>query len=270
MNAKRRMKEKSLIVLLVAVGQANSQTPPIAPRKFEVASIKPSNSTDRRPFFDMTHVLSGGQFSASNVTVKRLIQLAYRIKDFQISGGPGWAGSDLFDIAAKPDGPAKPEEFQSMLQSLLAERFALLVRRETREMPVYALVIGKNGPKLKESVAGSGPRMTKIRRGLIAAEGTTMAALSGNLSTLLSRTVADKTGLTGQYDLRIEWTPDENQTAMLAAEGVPETTNDTPPPDAFGPSLVTALQEQLGLSLESQRGAIKLLVLERIQRPTPN
>ena len=116
--------------------------------QFEVASVKPSTSTDRRPL-----IKSGtpGKFTAANVTVKMLIQYAYGIKLLQIAGGPDWIGSDLFDVNAKPEGSADMDHVMPMLQSLLAERFHLVIRRDTKEMPVYALVVAKDGPKFKES-----------------------------------------------------------------------------------------------------------------------
>ena len=150
-------------VLLAAAGSAamvapiaiGSLTAPVSRAQstggraqFEVASIKPSNSADRRPLFDLQ---PGGRLTVANFTVKRLIQFAYDIKQFQIAGGPGWTESDRFDIAAKADGPTKPNQLQLMLQSLLAERFELVIGRDTKEMPVYALVVAKNGPKFKEA-----------------------------------------------------------------------------------------------------------------------
>lgn len=254
--------------------------------KFEAASIKPSNSADRRPLFNMFNIQSGGQFTAANVTVSRLIQLAYGIKDFQISGGPGWIGSDLFDIAAKPEGPTKPEQFQLMLQSLLAERFRLAIRHETREMPVYALVVAKNGPKFKDAhesdpnidelkgrtdlpVGGGRVRVNIIRRGRLIAQGSNMTGLAGQLSNFLGRPVTDKTGLTGTYDLKLEWAPDDNQVANFQAIGIPEGFG-APPPDWPGPTLFTALEEQLGLKLDSQKGRAEVFVIERAEKPSEN
>jgi bla regulator protein BlaR1 len=257
------------IVLVIVAGSARSQTGAAGARKFEVATVKPSNSSDTRPLFNMSTILSGGQFTAKNATVRRLIEIAYGTKSFQISGGPGWIGSELFDIAAKPDGQSTMDEFRSMLQSLLSERFGLIMGRETKGMPVYALVVRTTGSKLTEA-NGSGPNITRIRRGLIAAQGITAPGLCDTLSGIVGRTVIDKTNLKAKYDLRLEWTPDENETAMLAAMGVPETTSDTPARDPFGPSLFTALQDQLGLALQSQKGSVELLIIERIERPVAN
>src|SRR5262249_46460738 len=146
---------------------------------------------DPRAFFNFR----GDQLIANNVTLKRLIQAAYNVRDFQISGGPGWIGSDLFDVAAKTESPVKPEQAGPMLQALLADRFQLTVRRETKEMPVYALTVAKNGPKFKdaretdpnipelakgpEMPAGSArPRISIVRRGLLTTQGSDMATVA--------------------------------------------------------------------------------------------
>jgi uncharacterized protein (TIGR03435 family) len=259
---------------------ACAQTEP----KFEVASIKPSNSADRRLTFI---VQPGGRMAIANFTVKKLIQEAYGIKDFQISGGPGWIGSDFFDISAKPEiATTNFDQIKLMLQSLLAERFQLVMRRDTREMPVYALVVDKNGPKFKEAsesdpnivdlgqrpdlkAGGGRPRFTIIRRGRLTAQGTTMTTVADDLSNFLGRVVVDKTALTSSYDVKLEWQPDENQVAMFQAMGVPEGFG-APPPDGHGPSLFAALQEQLGLKLESQKGPVEIFTIERIEQPSEN
>jgi uncharacterized protein (TIGR03435 family) len=217
--------------------------------------------------------------------VKRLITVAYRIKHFQISGGPKWIDTDFFDIQATPTGPlAKADQFQAMLQALLAERFHLVIRRETREMPIYALVAAKGRPKLTEASdsdpaiieipglpegAPRRPPITRIRRGLLIAQGIEMAAFVDTLSNFLGRAVLNRTGLTGRYDVKLQWTTDENQVAMFEAMGVPDGFG-APPADPLGPSLFTALQEQLGLRLEAQKGSVEMLVIERVEKPSEN
>jgi bla regulator protein blaR1 len=250
---------------LLAASIAGAQAQP----KFEVASIKPSNSADRRRLFD---VQPGGRITVANFTVKRLIQQAYGIKDFQISGGPGWMGADPFDISTKPEiATTNFDQIKLMLQSLLAERFQLVVRRDTKEVPVYTLVVDKNGPKFKEATEAdpNKPRVTIIRRGRLTAQGTDMRIFAGVLSGFLGRVVVDKTGLTGSYDVKLEWVPDENQVAMFQTMGVPEGFG-APAPDWHGPSLFAALPEQLGLKLESQKGPVEIFTIERIERPSEN
>jgi bla regulator protein BlaR1 len=274
------------IAIPIAIGFVNApvsraQSTETGPR-FEVASIKPSNSADRRPLFRM----EPGGLAAANATVKRLIELAYHIKLFQISGGPGWIDSELFDIAAKAERSADMSQFDQMLRALLADRFRLVIRRDNKDMPVYALVAGKTGPKFKESresdpnIIDLGGRpnpaappgrlaVTKIRRGLLVAQETTIAWFASQLSEFLARPVVDKTGLTGKYDLKLEWQPDENQVAMFQAMQVPEGFG-APPADPAGPSLFAALQEQLGLKLESEKGPVEIFNIERIERPSAN
>jgi uncharacterized protein (TIGR03435 family) len=249
--------------------------------KFEVASIRPSKSADGRT------VLGGdaGRLTANNVTVKKLIENAYGIKDFQISGGPSWAGSDLFDISAKSESSMKPEDLWLMIQALLADRFKLVVRRETKEMPVYALLVAKNGPKFRDAKEsdpnivdlggrsdlppGVRPRFMIVRRGRFTGQGIDMETLAWRLTGFLGRTVLDKTGLKAQYDLKFEWVPDENQIAMFQAMGVPEG-NGAPPADWQGPSLFTALEEQLGLKLDSQKGPVEMFVIDHVEKPSDN
>lgn len=268
--------------LVLAASIACAQPQP----SFEVASVKPSNSADRRPLFNMFNIASGGQFTASNVTVRSLIRLAYNTKDFQISGGPTWVASDLFDIAAKPPGATTSDQFAAMLQSLLADRFHMAIRRETKEMPVYALVVAKNGPKFKDAQesdpdipqlkgrtdlpgGGGRRRVNIIRRGRLTTQGANMPGLAAQLANVVGRTVVDRTGLTGIYDLMLEWAPDENQVANFQAIGVPEGFG-APAPDWQGPTLFTALEEQLGLKLESQKGPVEMFTIERAERPSEN
>jgi uncharacterized protein (TIGR03435 family) len=278
-----------LAAFLLASGAAHAQAQPQpqTPPRFEVASVRPSTSADRRTLFNMFNLASGGQFTASNVTVKSLLRMAYGIKDFQIAGGPSWTGSDLFDVAAKPDGPVKPDQFGLMLQSLLADRFGLVVRRETKDMPVYALVVDKNGPKFKDAhesdpvipqlrdrpdlpnAGGRRAGVSIIRRGRLTTQMTNMTGLAANLANIVGRTVIDKTGLAGMYDLMLEWSPDENQVANFQSIGVPESFG-APPPDWQGPTLFTALEEQLGLKLESQKAPVEMFQIERVERPTEN
>jgi uncharacterized protein (TIGR03435 family) len=262
---------------LLAAGIISAQTPP----KFEVASIRPSNSADRRRLFNIE---PGGRLTVANFPLKRLIEIAYGIKDFQISGGPGWIGSDFFDIVAKAESSiTSRNQIQQLLQSLLAERFQLVVRRDTKEMPVYALVADKNGPKFKEAhesdpsiadlkdppgVTGR-PRFTIVRRGRLTAQGVDMKSLADDLANFLGRVVVDKTALTSSYDVKLEWQPDENQVAMFQTMGVPEGFG-APSPDEHLPPIFAALQEQLGLKLESQKGPVEIFTIERIERPSEN
>jgi uncharacterized protein (TIGR03435 family) len=264
-----------IAAFMLAAGIALAQNPP----SFEVTSIRPNNSPDTRVLFNMQ---TPGRFSATNVTVRRLIEVAYLIKDFQLSGGPSWIGSARFDINATAEAPGADKvatgRVNLMLQALLADRFKLVAHQETKEMPIYALVAANGGPKFKEvnpdakNAANGSPRRpgaVTVRRGLLTAQEVTIAGLLDPLSNILGRLVVDRTGLTGKYDLKIEWRPDEMQVAMLSTMGVPEGFG-APPPDWPGPTLFTALEEQLGLKLTSQKGPVETLVIERIEMPSEN
>jgi uncharacterized protein (TIGR03435 family) len=153
-----------------------------------------------------------------------------------------------------------------MLQDLLADRFHLKLTREAKEMPIFALVLAKSGAKLKESTVGEDGRRMQTGRGRIEVQGIDMASLANMLSQQLGRTVVDKTGLTGNYDFKLEWTPDLGQPQGPKEIGGAETA----PPDSLGPTIFTALQEQLGLKLESTKGPVEILVIERVEKPSEN
>jgi bla regulator protein BlaR1 len=236
-----------------------------APKEFEVASIKPSDS--KGPMNRIrVEMAPGGRFTTSNVTVKLLIQQAYNVKAFQITGGPGWIDSERYDVVAKADGNVNgPAQLRPLLQKLLADRLKLTIHRDTKELPVYALVVGKNGPKFKESEAsGPGPQI-RMGRGLIDGQGMGMDMLASQLSKPLGRTVLDKTGLKGQYDIKLEFTPDDG-----SGRGPGDGPEAAAPPDTAGPSIFTALQEQLGLKLESSKGPVEIIVIDRVEKPTEN
>lgn len=276
---------KELFTLVCAVGILAAQTPAPAPQKFEVASIKPGDPNSHQVRF---MIAPGGRFECSNVTLKLLIQQAYGVRDFQIVGAPGWVSSERFNVSAKAEDGAKTdkEHLQAMLQSLLEDRFHLTIHRETKELPVYALVVGKNGPKFHEAAPPTGapdtegpatdgksapPRtpkgMMRFGRGEITAQSMDLGAFANQLAQALGRPVIDKTGLTGRYDFDLHWTPDESQSVGMGPAGP-----DSPPPssDATGPSIFTALQEQLGLKVESSKGPVEIIVIERVERPTEN
>jgi uncharacterized protein (TIGR03435 family) len=173
---------------------------------FEVASIKTSEpgSTPKGVGF-----LPGGGFRATNAPVSRLIQAAYHIEDFQLSGGPGWTESELYNIEAKPGSACTRDQTRAMLQTLLADRFKLKRRRETKELPVYTLVVAKNGPRLEELKREPTDQDGNFRwgGGRISGVGASMADLAGVLTNVTGRPVLDRTGLTGIFDLKVEWTP---------------------------------------------------------------
>jgi uncharacterized protein (TIGR03435 family) len=249
---------------------------------FEVASIKPS-APDARGTSLQFQPPNGIQ--VTNAPLRMLITFAYDIRDFQISGGPGWIGADRYDILAKgeraPGSEGVPADFRKMtdaqrttlqeqmrerVRSLLAERFQLTIHRETREAPVYALVVAKGGPKLHAvQEAADGPVGLRMGRGQLNGMAAAMPMLANVLSNQLGRPVVDKTDLKEKYDFKMEWTPDPGQGPQPpAGVEVP------PPPDLDGPSIFTALQEQLGLRLESQKGPVAMIVIDRVEKPSGN
>ncbi len=191
-----------------------------------------------------------------------MIAFAYGIRDFQVSAGPGWCASEGFDIAAKADENAAPAEMKIMLQTLLVERFQLVLRREMKETPVYELVIAKSGLKLREN--GVMPKAMIFRgKGQVEGQMASASMLASFLSNQLGRTVLDKTGLIAAYDFTLKWTPDENESG-------PKWPDTAPQPDPNGPSIFTAVQEQLGLKLEPQKRPMETLVIDRVERPSEN
>jgi uncharacterized protein (TIGR03435 family) len=233
-------------------------------KEFEAASIKPSAPGGQG--FRMQFA-EGGRVMASNVTVAILIQQAYGVREFQILGAPGWVGSDHYDITTVAEGGTKPDDLRPMMRALLADRFKLALHRGTKELPVYALVVGKGGPKFHASTGGGeGPgngRRMSIGRGQIELQHGTMAFFASELARQLGRTVIDKTELTGEYDLKMDWTPDESLAAPAGGER-------PAPAEAIGPSIFTALQEQLGLKLESTKGPVEILVIDRVEKASEN
>jgi uncharacterized protein (TIGR03435 family) len=266
---------------------------------FEVASIKPNNSGDGRV---MMGLQPGGRFTATNVPLRLLIRNAYQLQDFQIVGAPSWIASERYDIVAKAEDGAPPEtpsldrtgpnRNQLMIRALLAERFQLVAHNETRELPIYALVVargdGKLGPDLHKSEMDCnavfaaargrggmppppGPPQPgdrpscgiRIGMGNLAMGGTPLSQFANSLAMFVGRTVQDKTGLAGNYDVSLTWTPDQ---MPQRPPGAPE----LPPVDPNGPSIFTALQEQLGLKLDSQKGPVAVLVIDRVERPKEN
>jgi uncharacterized protein (TIGR03435 family) len=247
---------------------------------FEVASIRPSIAdNDLRNF-----LISPNRFRVENGTVASLIRFAYNIKsDDQLPKEPRWIGSDKFAIDAKiadaqaealksllPD--QKFEQYRLMVRSLLLDRFKLQVKRETKELPVFALVVSKGGPKptlARVSQDEPPQRMPTLgggSRGALKGGAVSMALFSEWLSgrdDIGGRVVIDQTGLTGIYDFTLDWTPDETRNAASneACEGQQ---------DATGASILTAMQEQLGLKLEPERAKVEVLVIDHVERPSEN
>jgi uncharacterized protein (TIGR03435 family) len=236
-----------LVLAVLAFGAACplfSQTQPA----FEAASVKPNTSGSGSSRSNG----SKGQTIFINVTLRQLVMRAYSIMDFQLIG-PDWMANLRFDLAFKYPGDTdkadEPDKDRRalMLQTLLAERFHLAVHRESKEMPAFALLPAKGGPKLTDGRPGGAS--TKTNRGRFEDEGVSMAGLAEQLAQQLEHPVVDKTGLPGVYNLKLEWTPDD-------ASG----------DQAPGPSIFAALQEQLGLKLQTQKSPVDIVVVDRVDR----
>ncbi|MGA3236868.1 MAG: M56 and DUF3738 domain-containing protein [Bryobacteraceae bacterium] len=240
--------------------QAQSPAAAVAPPEFEVASVKPS-APGTRGFIGAAP--GGERFTATKATLKWLIMMAYDITDRQISGGPNWLDADTYDVYAKAERPSSREQIYLMLQTLLADRFKLSLHRETRELPVYALVADKGVPKLKlhESPDSVQP-LIKGYAGGIAFQNVPLSRLAWFLSTQADRTVLDQTGIKGSYDFNLEWTLD------APAKG--HSLDSSSERDPFSASILTAVREQLGLKVESQRGPVLFLSVEHVEKPSEN
>jgi uncharacterized protein (TIGR03435 family) len=292
----------SLLVAAASVPAHTQVAAPVAPAapavaeppRFEAASVKRnaeggmlvSISTNR------------GQFQATNVPLRVLLNQALQVQGSQVLGAPDWTQTERYDVVAKmPEGVTlAPGVQQAMLRALLEDRFKLVARKETRELPIYALVVarsdGRLGPNLSvtrnDCSPGRGrgagtpaggpppppPQFTFGDRppcgvmagpGMLAAGGITMTRIAELLSANAGRIVADRTGLSGLYEFNLTFTPDQ----------IPQFPGGTPPPgmqipviDPNGPALLTAVQEQLGLKLDSTRGPVEVTVIDRIERPT--
>jgi uncharacterized protein (TIGR03435 family) len=245
---------------------------------FDTVSIKPAqNPNDGVNRSKVMISLDDGSFTARGVTLQFLVKLAYHVQDLQIEGDPaGWINTEKYDVDAKMSAAdtaafqKAPKEQsggdQGMLQALLRDHFKLALHPETRNLPVYDLVVDKSGSKLQES---NGPSMMHMERGQLTSHGTHLAFLADQLSIRLGRAVVDKTGLTGNYSFNLRWTPDASEEARLNRDGMP-----SPPaassPEVSGPPLATALQEQLGLKLEPHTDSVQVLVIDHAETPSAN
>ena len=253
---------------------ANASLP--AP-SFSSVSVKPSdpapaNAKNTRMMFD----LNDGTFVARGVTLRTLIEDAYQVQDAQISGGLDLLSKSKFDIDAKFD-PAfvaargqptsdykdSHAQVQAAMKTLLASQFKLAAHFETRNLDAYDLVSEEGGAKLQAS--GSGPKMVRLGRGDLSSSGAPLELLITQLSARLGRPIVDKTGLKGDYAFSLHWTPDPSEDEHLRQSGQP--VGPEQPAESNGPSLMTALQEQLGLKLEPKTEPVQVLVIDHAELP---
>jgi uncharacterized protein (TIGR03435 family) len=220
---------------------------------FEVASIKPSAQAGP---YRVTESIDADGIRFDNVALRLCILRAFDLKPYQLLG-PDWMDQARYVIAANTSAPAPRGKLLEMLQTLLADRFKLTFHREKREIPVYALVVAKNGPKLKEAKDDN----TEINAGAgadVEFHGVPIAMLAGTIASSLDRPVLDETGLKGNYNFTLAW-------AERRRKG---NTGEIASPDA--PSIFTALQERLGLKLEPRRAPVEMFVIDHVERPSEN
>jgi uncharacterized protein (TIGR03435 family) len=264
-----------LVGLVVAALPLAAQSD--APR-FEVASVRPILGPSASSIWNL---LPSGRFVATNSQLRSLIVNAYGVMHERLLGGPDWIDSDRFDILASAPAGTSESTMLTMLQTLLADRFKLVLRREAREMAVYSLVIAQSDGHIEKALRpvdckASRTESKAVMRKAVAppcsallmrqpgtgmvtyqSEGVDLNGLANTLSRRVGRPVINRTGLAGEFQFELSWLQD------MQAGAAPAAAND-------GPSLFTALQEQLGLKLESSRGPVEVLVIESVERPTPN
>lgn len=229
----------SIFILLAAHALAQ-------PLAFEAATIKPSKAA---PGHSGSHSRTG-MIMLDGQTLKGLICSAYRVKDFQVSGGPKWLDQDRFDVNAKAEGAANGEQLQQMLQTMLADRFQLVFHREQKIGPAYALVLVKSGLKIKPVEAAGGSN-SHGGNGELTVTGMTMADLADYLSKRVGAPVADLTETTGAFDFKLQWSTEGDKDDMQSA-------------------LFSALQSELGVKVESRKLPVDLIVVDKAEKPSEN
>jgi uncharacterized protein (TIGR03435 family) len=243
---------------------APNRMAPDANPAFEAATIKLSRPDDHR---SPTIQIQTRRLLTWNKSVMNLITYAYSINPSEVVNGPNWLDTK-YDIIAQPGGEGQPSEQQwrIMLQKLLAERFKLAYHRVKKEVSIYALTVTKNGPKLLTPSTGDPkglPNLAMSARGRFRARNATMLDFAGELQSWQDRPVVDQTGIQGRYDFSLNWTPDDFQASHFTGVPVPQDSNEVP-------DLFTAIQAQLGLRLESTKGSVDVMVIDRVERPSEN
>jgi len=273
---KRAGVSSALVLLIAAIAAPQEKR-----SEFEVASVKPNTSGN---MMVMIRPPAGGRFTATNARLKMLVALAYNVRNFEISGGPGWLDTDGFDIEAKASDPKlNLDGLRPMLQSLLEDRFQLKVRRETREVPVYAITLPKGTSKLPEAKEGGCREMSPDKppppppapgqfpptpcggffMGPNHLEGgrISMTQFANALTNILGKPVIDKTSFTGTFDVKLDFAPEGT---ALAGVRPPENS------DTSSPNIFTALQDSLGVKLESTKGPGNMLYIDHAEKPSEN
>jgi uncharacterized protein (TIGR03435 family) len=248
---------------------SRARMPADAKPEFAVATIKPSRPDAPRGGYGIRAQV----VTTTNVTVNWMIKLAYNVHADQISGAPSWVDSERYDTVGQSDPPGEPsrDQMKLMIQKLLIDRFQLKFHTEKKELPVYAMVVAKGGPKLTVS-AGDPNAFPGIgfgrEPGVISLVGRNTGlngVANGLQSNILDKPVVDRTGLTGRYDFQLRFTPDAIQLANFSGLEPPNAADLNAPPDIF-----TAFEQQLGLTLQATKAVVDVMVIDKIERPSPN
>jgi uncharacterized protein (TIGR03435 family) len=253
--------EKPIRLILFALVLARGQA-----QVFEAAAIKINSSGGPGSGISVYP----NRIKIINSTLKFCVQVAWNVKDFQVSGAAGWMDSDRYDTDAVAANSFTQDELRKMLQALLADRFGLVVHSETQDKPGYVLVPGRNGPKLPPPIDDPGVLFSRTPSGdrTLKATSVSMKRFAEALSTTLGSIVVDRTGIEGNYDVSFQWTPDPASEPRVLKSGEPAP---VAPANAIpGPSIFTVLQEKLGLRLESRKVPVEVIVIERASRPSAN
>jgi len=257
--------------------QAQQQSSAAISPKFASVSVKRNTDAGGKFYAKVMFSLDDGSFTARGITLQRLIQMAYQVQDAQISG-PEELKTEKFDVDARLD-PAALEGFRKLkseknnlddqlaLKTLLSDQFKLVLHSETANLPTSDLVIADGGSKLQESKTG---RFIHFERGELDSQGVPLQILTEQLSQILGQTVLDKTGLTGNYAFTLRWTPDAAEDARFRAAAIAAGAPAPGSPDSNGPTLGTALEQQLGLKLESHTAPVQVLVVDHFEIPSEN
>jgi len=243
---------RAFAIVPVCVSGAVYAQAPVA-SQFEVAAIRPSNADPNSSGINT----GNGRLNAVNVTLKRCIMGAYAVGPNQVLGGPDWLDSDRFDITARAEQPLGDRALMTLLQTLLADRFKLALHREGKPIEAYVLEVTKNGPKLEKG-DGQGAK-TSNGRGDIVATNATMDRFAEILSRQMDLPVVNHTGLDGVFNVKLQWTPENARLAKAADSAALD-----------GPSIFTAIQEQLGLRLHAEKVPVEVLVIDHAEKPSEN
>jgi uncharacterized protein (TIGR03435 family) len=256
----------SAILAALSVSAALTQSSSDSPA-FEAVSIKPSQPGARGGGYNV----NTGRLVAKNQSLRDLVKFGFGLQEYQLTGGPAWQDTDRYEIVATHPGAIKEAERRLMMQAMLADRFGLVIHRESKEISGYALVACKSGPKIHAVEPGQHSMMlgrdAKTSERTLTATSAGMAGLAEILANILARPVADKTGLEGLFDFAMEWTPDETQVGLrIPGKEVAEPPADGP----TGPSLFNALQDKLGLRLIADKAPVEVIVIDSAQKPSAN